>query len=341
VRKTVSCVSVQEGAKRSRADSDPQKSKSANAVNVNTSVDTKKIANTDTLSSQAVDSATAAPVQKWAEKDASTKSPRKVRGSVSDSVVTPTKSKRLGSSVNARKAVSETAASVGSTTHSPKRLKRNVSPTKMRHVADSDPLDKTSAKVKDVCNMSDGLDQTRNKAVRGSVKDKEEKSGEDMDIENDNPSGSSSRPKNTNLECEVSATPTKASDSMESVIETDSNGTPIKHTEYSANAKETNTPLKTSKNSKNTPSKTKKRNNAALVGGGENGSEASPSGKITAGDEESKDEEGLTQEEKDHRLALRLQRQFELADKFHLHTVRFKGTQDEYSLRRTRHASQN
>ena len=52
---------------------------------------------------------------------------------------------------------------------------------------------------------------------------------------------------------------------------------------------------------------------------------------FSSADEE--EEEGLSQEEKDLRLALRLQRQFELADKLHLKIVRFKGTDDQYSLR--------
>ncbi|KAK7090558.1 hypothetical protein V1264_010335 [Littorina saxatilis] len=51
------------------------------------------------------------------------------------------------------------------------------------------------------------------------------------------------------------------------------------------------------------------------------------------------EEEGLTQEEKDLRLALRLQRQFDLADKLNLNIVRFKGTDDQYSLRESRSES--
>ena len=54
---------------------------------------------------------------------------------------------------------------------------------------------------------------------------------------------------------------------------------------------------------------------------------------FSSGEEE--EEEGLTQEERDRRLALRLQRQFDLADKLNLSIVRFKGTDDQYSLRRS------
>lgn len=48
------------------------------------------------------------------------------------------------------------------------------------------------------------------------------------------------------------------------------------------------------------------------------------------------DDEDLDQEEKDHRMALELQKQFEYEHKFGLNALRLKGTEDEYSLRKTR-----
>lgn len=44
----------------------------------------------------------------------------------------------------------------------------------------------------------------------------------------------------------------------------------------------------------------------------------------------------LTQEEKDRKLAEELQKQFELEAKFHLNSIRFKGTTEQYSLRTSR-----
>ena len=53
--------------------------------------------------------------------------------------------------------------------------------------------------------------------------------------------------------------------------------------------------------------------------------------------EEEEEELGdLSQEERDLRLALRLQRQFDLADRHKLNIVRFKGSDDQYALRRSR-----
>ncbi|PVD18533.1 hypothetical protein C0Q70_21082 [Pomacea canaliculata] len=46
------------------------------------------------------------------------------------------------------------------------------------------------------------------------------------------------------------------------------------------------------------------------------------------------DEVGLSQEERDYRFALQLQKQFRLADKLHLKVLRFKGSKDAYSLRK-------
>ncbi|PVD18535.1 hypothetical protein C0Q70_21084 [Pomacea canaliculata] len=46
------------------------------------------------------------------------------------------------------------------------------------------------------------------------------------------------------------------------------------------------------------------------------------------------DEVGLSQEERDYRFALQLQKQFRLADKLHLQVLRFKGSNDAYSLRK-------
>ncbi|KAL8623947.1 hypothetical protein ACOMHN_047167 [Nucella lapillus] len=57
---------------------------------------------------------------------------------------------------------------------------------------------------------------------------------------------------------------------------------------------------------------------------------------ILASEEE--EEECLSQEERDHRLAMQLQEQFALADKLKLKVVRFKGTNDQYTLR-TKHSS--
>ncbi|XP_076454346.1 uncharacterized protein LOC143289250 [Babylonia areolata] len=50
----------------------------------------------------------------------------------------------------------------------------------------------------------------------------------------------------------------------------------------------------------------------------------------------SQPEEAVSQEERDRRMALELQQQFELADRLNLNIVRFKGTDDQYSLRRSR-----
>ncbi|KAL4220394.1 hypothetical protein ACF0H5_020797 [Mactra antiquata] len=54
------------------------------------------------------------------------------------------------------------------------------------------------------------------------------------------------------------------------------------------------------------------------------------------GDEIESDDESLNQEERDHRIALKLQKQFEYEHKFGLNTLRLKGTEEEYSLRKTR-----
>ncbi|KAK7461182.1 hypothetical protein BaRGS_00038770 [Batillaria attramentaria] len=70
---------------------------------------------------------------------------------------------------------------------------------------------------------------------------------------------------------------------------------------------------------------------------------SSPSGLAVNGEDEpveghfsgsDDDYEGLTQEEKDLRLAQRLQAQFDLADKLQMKVIRFKGSDNEYSLRK-------
>ena len=119
---------------------------------------------------------------------------------------------------------------------------------------------------------------------------------------------------------QIEASPSKVKNTISTT--TSASAKPLKR-------KLADTPVKTTpvKMRRLTPSRTPEKRN-------DSGCHSIAEDFLSSGEEE--EEEGLTQEERDLRLALRLQRQFDLADKLNLNIVRFKGTNDQYSLRKSR-----